>query len=468
MKTLFNNNLFLLPKEIISKIKTIKNKGSFAQNFTYTFSGSILSFTVSLVLSPIFSRVYPPETYGYLSIFMALMMNISAVSFMGYNLAIILPKEEEKYYSLIRLTILLTFITTAVVLLITVFFNDFLKIVLTMDYFNGIFYFLGPTVFFYNLWIILSQGLIRNKEFKKVSFINTSTSIAERSISLSIGFISNGNVLGFIIGEFLNRLLSVVLLLNRQIIKFLRKIIYQFKIIPVINIAKEYKKYPLIVLPGEYIYLLSAQLPVYLISIYFNNKVLGYYSFAASILDKPMKLIGNALRPVYFQKASSLYNSNEYEKLQKLTLELYKYLFIICIIPFTILIVYGDIIFRFIFGENWLIAGKFAGILGYLYVFRLVSSPISSVLWILKKENVLTYFQILLFISRLLGFFIGIYFFGDILITLILFAGTTVVSYLILIFLIFKELKLNSIQIIFNTISSLIIVLSTLILIKIL
>lgn len=148
----------------------------------------------------------------------------------------------------------------------------------------------------------------------------------------------------------------------------------------------------------------------------------------------------------FFQKASTIYNEDK-KRLGEITADLFKYLFIIGVIPFSILTVFGDVIFGLIFGSNWIQAGLFAGILGYFYIFRLISSPISSVLWVVKKEKAFFLFQIFLFTTRLLSLLMGIYFFNNIVTTLILFSLANTVNYLILTVFVLKILELNYMKI---------------------
>lgn len=155
-----------------------------------------------------------------------------------------------------------------------------------------------------------------------------------------------------------------------------------------------------------------------------------------------MNIIGNAIRPIYFQKAASLYPI-EKNKLQDITKELLKYLVIIGIIPFSILTVYGDLIFKFLFGKQWEYAGLIAGILGYYYIFRLISSPISSVLWVIKKEKSFFIFQIFLFFTRFVSLFIGLFLIKDFLLSIVLFSIANVINYLVLIVYVLKKLEIE-------------------------
>lgn len=448
-----------------ARLKTIRQPGSFAQNFSFTFSSNLFGVILSLIFAPIMSRIYPPESYGTFSVYTAIVGNAAAFSLLNYNIALLIPKEEEKFNNLLRLTFALILIFSLLVLSITLLFSKKLIELFNISNIGNLIFLLGPALFLTGTAAILGQWLTREKEFKKLAIVGSSTNLLTRIITLTFGYFSKGNVYGFVISDFVGKFLSDLLLINKKIFSTVKILITKFKLSEVINTAKEFKKYPLLVLPGEYINMFSGQLPIYLISIYFGNKELGYFAFATSILGMPMGLLANAVRPVFFQKASSIYNEDK-KKLGEITADLFKYLFILGVIPFSVLTVFGDIIFAFVFGARWTQAGLFAGILGYYYIFQLISSPISSILWVVKKEKAFFMFQIFLFTTRLLSLALGIFIFKDLIITVILFSVANTINYLVLTVFVLKTLELNYIKIVAITITIIILIFSILYLIK--
>lgn len=443
--------------QFLQYLRSIKTKGSFAQNFSFTFSGNLFGILLSFIFAPIMSRIYPPESYGTFSVYTAIIGNMLSFALLNYNIALLIPQEEEKFNNLLRLTFLLILIFSSLLFLVTILFSN--KIIELFNLHNlGIFlYLLGPALFLAGTGAILGQWLIRLKEFKKITIFNSSSNLLMRILTVFVGYFSKGNVYGFIIGDFIGKIIPNILLLNKRIYVTVKPLISGFRLSEVLHTAKEFRKYPLLVLPGEYINMFSGQLPIYLISIYFGNKELGYFALASSMLGMPMGLLANAVRPVFFQKASSIYNENK-ERLSKITSDLFKYLFILGILPFSVLTVFGDIIFSFVFGAQWQQAGFFAGILGYYYIFQLISSPISSILWVLKKEKSFLHFQIFLFVTRLISLGIGIFIFNDIIITLILFSIANTLNYLVLTIFVLKEIGLNYIKLTIITVTVIVLI----------
>ncbi len=63
--------------------------------------------------------------------------------------------------------------------------------------------------------------------------------------------------------------------------------------------------------------------------------------------------------------------------------------------------------FRFIFGDNWIIAGEFIKIMVPMLFLKFISSPLSFMLYIGEKQNINMYSQILFLLATLVSFLIS-------------------------------------------------------------
>ena len=90
-------------------VQALRQRGSFAQNFAVTFSGTAAVTAIGFLLTPVMSRIHPPATYGQFAVFNSLVSNLSIVTTLVYTGAFLLPKSREKFLALVQLTVLLTF-----------------------------------------------------------------------------------------------------------------------------------------------------------------------------------------------------------------------------------------------------------------------------------------------------------------------------------------------------------------------
>ena len=129
----------------------------------------------------------------------------------------------------------------------------------------------------------------------------------------------------------------------------------------------------------------------------FDKEILGLYDFSYRMLRLPIILLGVSISQVLFKKSVDLINDKKsiYPIVRKTILML----FLLSIVPFGILFLYGSDIFGFIFGENWREAGRFSEIMSPWLMMNFIVSPVSQIPTVLNKQKT---FFILSFISTLL------------------------------------------------------------------
>ena len=135
---------------------------------------------------------------------------------------------------------------------------------------------------------------------------------------------------------------------------------------------------------------------------------MGLYAFSTSLLELPIGLIGDAITPVFLQKATEIYEQ-EPERLKQLCLGLYNKLFYLGLLPFGIITVYGDWIFKFAFGARWEQAGVFTAYLGYYYIFKLASYATSPIYAVFRKQRTVLLGTALLVLCRAASLTLGTY-----------------------------------------------------------
>ena len=382
-------------------------KGSFAQNFAVTLSGSALVTAIGFLLSPVMSRIYPPAAYGQFAVFSSLASNLSMVTTLTYTAAFLLPKTEEKFFSLVQLTVALTIGMCMLLTGALVIGGSSVLHQLNVEALGNLFYTLPVVLLLFNLNSIMSGWYMREKQFLKRSSVEVTTALVGRGATIGYGWWAGGSVVGLLLGEFFNRLTSTVSLASGSIRHSFGTLWRTFSWANIWTVATEYREFPFYFLPASFINVLSTQLPIYALSSGFGSTPVGLYSFSVGLLEIPINLIGNAILPVFWQKATETHN-NEPERLPGMTLSLYYKLLYLGLLPFGVITVYGDILFKFVFGARWEMAGVYTGYLGYYYVFKLMSQATSPIYTVMGKQRYILWSNILLLICRAIGLSIGL------------------------------------------------------------
>ena len=81
---------------MLSELKNILNLNTeFSKNVLMLVTGTTVSQIIPIAISPILTRIYTPEDFGILALFMSLSMLFGSVASARYEQAIILPDQDE-------------------------------------------------------------------------------------------------------------------------------------------------------------------------------------------------------------------------------------------------------------------------------------------------------------------------------------------------------------------------------------
>jgi O-antigen/teichoic acid export membrane protein len=173
---------------------------------------------------------------------------------------------------------------------------------------------------------------------------------------------------------------------------------------------KKYISFPKFVLFSEFINNFINYIPVFLLSKLTGPATVGLYNMSARMLGIPITTVSSAIGEVFRQKAAKEYN--ETGSCRATFLKTFKALSLISIIPFVVLIFWGGDIFGFIFGERWRQAGVFAQILGVMFYFRFIVSPLTYLYYIAGRQKEDFVLHLLMLLLGFLSILAAWYYFG--------------------------------------------------------
>ncbi|GAA3993021.1 hypothetical protein GCM10022407_41670 [Hymenobacter antarcticus] len=329
------------------------------------------------------------------------------VTTLGYTAAFLLPKVREKFLALVQLTVVLTLATCLLLVVVLLLGGHQLLRWLNVEVLGNLFYTLPVLLLLFNLNGIMGSWYVREKQFLKRSSVDVATTLVGRGATISYGLMVGGSVTGLLLGEFFNRITSTITLATGSIRHSFGEVWRTSTWAGIREVAREFREFPLYFLPASFINVLSAQLPIYTLNASFGSEPVGLYSFSVGLLEIPINLIGSAILPVFWQKAAETQH-NEPERLPGMTLNLYYKLLYLGLLPFGIITVYGDLLFKFVFGARWEMAGVYTGYLGYYYVFKMMSQATSPIYTVMNKQRHILWSNIGLLSARALGLGIGL------------------------------------------------------------
>ena len=358
---------------------------NFLKDFSVLLSGTVLSQIILIIFLPILTRLYTPSQYGTFGIFFSIVSIISIGANGKYELAIMLQENDYESFLVSILCFIFSVVYSFFVLFILLFISSY--------YFKNFFY--------YSFLIILSViflGLKKNLSFyfnKKALFTLISVSKILQSLLIvvfSIIFYSieslrkNGLILGYFLGVFISTLYLLFYFLYKNkifLFNFFPNISRELSLI--LKLAKKNINYPKFTLLSGFLNTLSARMPVLILPLFFSSDLVGNFFLAQRILTLPVTLIGQSIGQIYFQRVSL--NKESAGIIKKMSLKLFRGLFFIGILPFTVIAILGSKIFPIFLGPKWFYSGLFSQYLsGWLFMV-LIFSPLTFLIFVYNKQK---------------------------------------------------------------------------------
>lgn len=436
-------------------LKTVQDllgaAGSFRRNTLIMSSGAGLNVIISLLLYPIVTRIYSEEVIGQLGLFVAATSIISLAGTMYYPYGLVIPKFKKDFFALLKLCFGLAFISVVITCLVILFFPNFFLYVFKAHSLNQYLYLFPLGVALFSLKDIFINWNIRVKKFKNNALSNVAASSTLRISSITYGIGIFPSIIGLLVSQLLSYFIQIITL-GISKIKLHYQILTKISRFEMKSIGLKHKKYPINILPANLINKYTSDLPIYLLTAYFSAATTGYFVLANSIMAIPVAVIGNSFAVVFLQKANELY-LNDNSNLRDFTSKVYYKMLFLGILAFGVAFSFGDLLFSFVFGSNWEMAGKMAAILSIYFIFKLLSGPLAKIFIVVGKEQYALYTSSTLAILRTLGMFYGISTQSP-LKAIGYFTLANIIGYLVVSFLVFKVCNIKPIWTIVQTIVS--------------
>ena len=384
-------------------INRLKPKSEFSRNVLTLIVGTTIAQAIPIAISPILTRLYSPEDFGIFALFVAIVSVLSVFTTGKYELAIMLPNEDEEAFSILILSITIAIIVSLIIFIfILIFYSYFVKILNSQEIANWL-YFIPFSIFISSLFQGFNYWTNRKKDYRIMSKNMVMQSLSNATLNTSFGFL-NFTSSGLIMTNIITNTLSSTYMISKNI-QWIKKYKIFRSYLELKDLSLKYKQFPLHTLPQNFIYQGVIQLPVFFIKTMFSTAILGFYSLAYRIIGTPISIVSNSFGKVYYQKASILYNKDRVQ-LYKYTKKMFFGLLILSLSIGGIIVWFLPDLFSFIFGSQWKQAGIIAQYLMIYFIFSFAVGPFTQIYLISKHNLFYLKWEILRFVSITILLFI--------------------------------------------------------------
>jgi len=380
-------------------IHKLKPKSEFSKNTISLISGNVLSQSIPAALSPILTRIYSPEDFGLFAVFSSFAAIFFVIGTFKYDMAILIPKSDKEAINILFLVAIISFLISILSFFIIFFFKDSISSILGIEDIANWLYAIPISVIFVGIYNALIMWSTRKKRFKRISLNMVVSSAFGTGSNVSFGLLGFGSI-GFLYGMLIGQFASFI----HIFIKTIKNESYLFKYVNLFTIKRiffKFKKMPLFVMSNTLIDMVRIASLNFLVINFFSSSVLGQMTLAFRIIRTPMTLIGGSIIQVFLQKLSITKKEDTFDLLLRYLIK-----FSLFSLPFYIfLFFFSPVVFPFLFGERWVLAGNIGSILSVWMFFHVLTVSSGHIMILHKKEEVMLYFSLIYLVVPFAVFF---------------------------------------------------------------
>ncbi len=365
-------------------------KSRFVRNMSVIMGATAVSQIISFALTPVISRLFEPLDFGMFGSFFAILNVMTACVTLQYSNAIMLPKNDEDAANVFVGSMLSVLLITLASLSVGYLLSEWVLGLLNAPTARWLLWIIPTAIFMTGINMSLQGWCIRRKAFGKTAVSQVVRSGSNGTLQIVTGLLSCGG--GGLIASWVAATGIASLNLSRQVLsmdkELLRRTVNWQEIGKQL---KEYRDFPIYSATQNVVNALSQGLPILFLGYFYGLSVAGAYAFGERLLKVPMNFILNSLRPVLFQKACETHNRGG--TLLDLYLKTTIGLFVIALLPSSVLFIWSPQIFSWLFGSQWHVAGELARWLVLWLVVGFCNLPSVLFARILRKQRSLFLYE---------------------------------------------------------------------------
>jgi len=375
-----------------------KNRSMFFKDVARLVSGSFAAKLVLLGTTPFATRMYSPEDYGLLSVYIGIVGVLATIATLRLDFAIPLAQTDADA----DLLLILSLITLSIFVVVSGYLfavsSHVLFSLLGQPELKNYQLMIPIGIFLAGLFSTLQMLATRKRKFRLIGTSRVIQALLSSAIILGLGYVGIkptglflGNMLAFGVGSIFLILIALVALNN---VRRMENLSLRLK-----NCFLKYRKYPKFSAPEALLNIAGLQIPIITIAA-IDQFISGQLFLAVTLGLLPMALLGSSIGQVYSSRVVKSISDGELLQLTNSTListgRIAIPLILIggCMSPLAVPILFGD---------EWYLVGTYLLYMMPWLILQVLASPVSMIFHALGKQKHALVLQIFGFIVRVVS-----------------------------------------------------------------
>lgn len=373
------------------------------RNAAKMLSGNAIAQMVGLLFYPLLTRLYRPEDFGLLNLFLSIGGVLVLVANADYHYAVLLPKNEKKAIGVWQVSALCS-LSVVILCGISVFFREAIAGLFETPELAAVYPLLPLFVALSAAWTLLNYWFTRQKRFGAISRYQVSQTLS--NALLKWGFGAAGRLQwGLFVSTVLGLTVSLGLSVAGTFHAWGAKLLH-FDRISMRLAARRYARFPLFSLPRSLVNSLSANLPFFILTPFFGVAEMGFIGMGFTLAFRPINMISGSLYQVFFQRFAE--NVQNRRRVMPFFRKFVLGCFLVVIPSFALLYWILPALCAWLLGDEWLETGRYIRLMLPWIAMVCAGNSVSSLSDLFQKQALMLWVEVVYLMLRAAGLAIGI------------------------------------------------------------
>ena len=364
---------------LVGRLRRKVPRGGFLAGVAALATGTAVAQAVPVFVAPVLTRIYSPKDFGLLLLFTSLVAVGSVIACARYELAIVLPDDEDDAAALFALSVAIAGVVSSILLICFAISPRRLAVFLgnpAIEYWL----FLVPVVIFLSASFgALTYVTTRDQAFGLLARAKVLQAVAGNGSQLGLGQILPGPS-GLLVGNAISSSAAIRSLVRNGRARGSLRMTSAARIR---RVAVRYADFPKYSLASGLAQSLSLLIISILVARYYSADALGQYSLALRVFAIPTTLVAGSVGHVFFQRASQEFQKSA--TIAPVFRKTFRVLAIISAVSSGLLFLILPSLFDFAFGSAWREAGELARSLLPGFALQFIVAPLTFSMIVLGR-----------------------------------------------------------------------------------
>jgi O-antigen/teichoic acid export membrane protein len=358
--------------------------GSLARRVAILAGGTAIGQGLIVLSSPVLTRLYTPEDFGLLAVYVSMMAPLVVIGSWRYQLAIPLPRDERQAANLLALSFIALVVMAGALAALTYVAGPPLLDLLDAPQLEKYLWLLPVSFAGACAYQALYSWSLRQREYRHLARTRVAQSAGQVGAQVALG-VAGVAPFGLLLGDAIGRT-SGAFSLGRSAVSKSGETLRSVSLRSVVEVAGRYRRFPIYAGGSGLLSSASYQAPTLLLASHYGIEITGLYALANRLQAVTITLVSAAIGDVFLAEAASLLKDDP-ERIRALFWRILNRSLLIGLLLTVAISVPAPFLFGTVFGDQWSEAGKYIQILAPMFALSFASRAVSSTLDVLERQE---------------------------------------------------------------------------------